>query len=56
MEPNNFRPLMPVVRSAANRLAEEGRIQVTQRGDPVDLDTAGGPVRLRLRQLNGESA
>ena len=44
---DGFRPLMPVVRDAAHTLADAGRIEVTQRGRRVDIDTARGPIRLR---------
>jgi hypothetical protein len=44
-----FRPLMPVVRDAARTLVAAGRIEVTQGGEPVDLDAARGPIRLRAR-------
>jgi hypothetical protein len=44
-----FRELMPAVRAAAAQLVADGRIEVTQRGEVVDLITAHGPVRLRLR-------
>jgi len=44
---DGFRPLMPVVRDAARTLADAGRIEVTQRGRRVDIDTARGPIRLR---------
>ena len=44
---DGFRPLMPVVREAARALVAEGRIEVTQRGRPVDLDSARGAIRLR---------
>jgi hypothetical protein len=44
---DGFRPLMPVVRDAARALVEAGRIEVTQKGRPVDLDSARGPIRLR---------
>ena len=44
---DGFRPLMPVVRDAARKLVAEGRIEVTQRGRPVDLDSARGAIRLR---------
>jgi hypothetical protein len=44
---DGFRPLMPVVRDAARALVAEGRIEVTQRGEPVDLDGARGAIRLR---------
>lgn len=43
-----FRPLMPVVRSAARTMVARGELEVTQRGQPVDLDSARGPIRLRL--------
>jgi hypothetical protein len=42
-----FRPLMPLVRDAARTLVAARRIEVTQSGAPVDLDTARGPIRLR---------
>lgn len=44
---DGFRPLMDVVRAAAGDLVEEGRIEVTQGGKPVELDRTRGPVRLR---------
>ena len=44
---DGFRELMPVVRDAARTLVAEGRIVVTQKGEPVDLDSARGPIRLR---------
>lgn len=43
----DWRPLMPVVRAAAARLADEGRIVVTQKGVAVDARTARGAIRLR---------
>ena len=43
-----FRPLMPVVRSAARTMVARGELEVTQGGQPVDLDSARGPIRLRL--------
>ena len=42
----DWRPLLPAVRAEAARLAAEGRIAVTQKGRPVDAETARGPVRL----------
>lgn len=44
---DGFRPLMAVVRDAARALVASGRIEVTQSGRPVDLDTARGAIRLR---------
>jgi hypothetical protein len=46
---DGFRKLMPVVRAAARDLVAAGRIDVTQRGEVVDLDSARGAIRLRLR-------
>ncbi len=43
-----FRPLMEPTRQVAAALVAEGRIEVTQRGQPVDLSTVRGPIRLRL--------
>jgi hypothetical protein len=42
-----FRELMPLVREAAAALVQAGRIEVTQRGEAVDLATARGAIRLR---------
>jgi len=42
-----WRPMMPAVRSAADRLAGEGRLQVLQRGQAVaSAVQAVGPIRL----------
>ena len=46
---DGFRPLMPVVRDAARAMVADGEIDVTQKGEVVDLDSARGPIRLRLR-------
>lgn len=47
---DSFRPLMPLVRDAARSLVERGELEVTQSGRVIDLDTARGPIRLRLRE------
>jgi len=47
---DGFRPLMPLVRDAAAALAAAGRIEVTQGGEPVAIDQARGPIRLRAPQ------
>jgi hypothetical protein len=44
---DGWRDLMDPVRAAAQRLVEQGRVEVTQRGQVVDLRTVRGPVRLR---------
>ncbi len=46
---DDWRALMDPVRAMAQRLVEEGRIIVTQRGEQVDIRTVRGPVRLQLR-------
>ena len=48
LAPEAWRPLMPAIRTAAGRLAATGALRVTQRGRPVDIETARGPVRLSL--------
>lgn len=49
IDSEDWRPLMPMVRAAAAALADEGEIVVTQKNTVVDIQTARGPVRLRLR-------
>ena len=45
-----WRDLMRPVRHVAGQLVEEGAIETLQNGRRVDLASARGPVRLRLRQ------
>ena len=47
VDPEGWRDLMPAARAAAGRLAGRGAVQVTQRGEVVDVGTARGPVRVR---------
>ena len=47
VDPEGWRELMPAARAAAGRLAAEGSVEVTQRGEVVDVATARGPVRVR---------
>jgi hypothetical protein len=47
VDPDRWRELMPAARAAAGRLAAAGQVQVTQRGEVVDVATARGPVRVR---------
>jgi hypothetical protein len=42
----DWRALMPAAREAAARLADAGRIHVTQKGSEVDARSARGPIRL----------
>jgi Protein of unknown function (DUF3253) len=43
---SGFRRLMPLAREVAAELAGQGVLEVRQRGEPVDLRSAKGPVRL----------
>ena len=47
VDPEGWRELMPAAREAAGRLAATGDVEVTQRGEVVDVTTARGPVRIR---------
>ena len=40
--------LMPAVRAEAARLQDAGRLGASQRGQPVRVETARGPIRLHL--------
>jgi predicted Zn-ribbon and HTH transcriptional regulator len=42
----HWRAAMDDIHKAAASLQREGRLRVTQRGEPVDLISARGPVRL----------
>ncbi len=48
LAPTDWRPLMPAVRETAYAMADEGRLEITQKGALVDGRTARGPIRLRL--------
>ncbi|PSR16773.1 DUF3253 domain-containing protein [filamentous cyanobacterium CCP3] len=43
----DWRRLMPTVRQVGQQLRAEGRIVVTQKGQPVDPNHASGPIRYR---------
>ena len=47
VDPEGWRDLVPQVRAVAGRLAARGEVEVTQRGEVVDVTTARGPVRIR---------
>ncbi|MDI9830615.1 DUF3253 domain-containing protein [Streptomyces sp. KAU_LT] len=44
---DGWRALMEPARRAAWRLVAEGRVEVTQGGEPVAEDEARGPLRIR---------
>lgn len=41
-----WRDAMPLARAVAARLADEGVVEVRQKGERVDVRTAKGPVRI----------
>ena len=45
--PDDWRPLMEPVRQAAQRLVDRGEVEITQKGEIVDLATVKGPIRIR---------
>lgn len=47
LDADSWRDLMEPVRRVAATLVERGVVRVVQRGEPVDVRTARGPVRLR---------
>ena len=44
----DWRALMPQVRSVAAGMAAQGELHVTQGGETVNAQTASGPIRLSL--------
>ena len=50
--PDDWRPLMEPVREAARRLADAGEVEITQKGDVVDPESARGPIRIRRARTN----
>jgi len=46
---DGFRAHMDGARRAAAQLVDDGLIEVTQRGEVIDIARARGPIRLRLR-------
>lgn len=44
---DDWRDLMQPARDAARELVDAGEVEVTQRGEVVDVTTARGPVRIR---------
>jgi Domain of unknown function (DUF4385)/Protein of unknown function (DUF3253) len=51
LDSKEWRALMPDVRDVAARLQARGTVDVYQHGRPVDIATAKGPIRLRLREV-----
>lgn len=47
VSPDEWRPLMPLVRRVAGRLASAGRVVATRGATTVDPEASAGPIRLR---------
>ena len=53
LAPQDWRALMPQVRSVASRLAQQGKIEIAQGGKAVPATGPWtGPIRLRLPRKN----
>ncbi|MBA2539779.1 MAG: DUF3253 domain-containing protein, partial [Deltaproteobacteria bacterium] len=50
VKPTGWRVLMPAVRKVAARLQRAGKVDAYQRGRPVEVSRARGPIRLRARE------
>ncbi len=48
--PDQWRQYMPMVRQIAGALAQQNQIAVLQKGQPVDVNSVKGPIRLQLKQ------
>ena len=44
----DWRSLMDDVRAVGAKISNNGQIEITQKGQPVDLDTVKGPIRFGL--------
>jgi len=49
LSPDNWHPEMHKVREAGRALSDEGLIEVTRKGKPVDPHTVKGVIRYRLK-------
>jgi hypothetical protein len=48
MFPANWRKHMDEVRQAAIALQQEGKVSITQKGEPVDVERIKGPIRIKI--------
>jgi hypothetical protein len=46
--PDNWRAHMGEVRNAAIALCDEGKIIITQKGEPIDTRSIKGPIRIKI--------
>jgi hypothetical protein len=48
MFPANWRKHMEEVRQAAVDLQQQGKVTITQKGEPVDVNKIKGPIRIKI--------
>lgn len=53
LEPENWRPLMGLVRQAAARLSVAGEVDILRKGKPIPPDAMHGVIRLRRKRHPG---
>ena len=46
--PGNWRKHMDEVRTSAIGLQQAGKVTITQKGNPVDVENIKGPIRIRI--------
>lgn len=51
--PENWRFYIDHIRAEAANLQKEGKINILQKGEPVSLKEAKGPIRLQIREHDG---
>lgn len=48
MFPANWRKHMEEIRQAAVELQQQGKVSITQKGEPVDINNIKGPIRIKI--------
>jgi hypothetical protein len=48
MFPENWRKHMEEVRQVAVELQQQGKVSITQKGEPVDVNHIKGPIRIKI--------
>ena len=48
MFPANWRKHMDEVRQVAVELQQQGKVTITQKGEPVDVNHIKGPIRIKI--------
>ena len=48
MFPANWRKHMEEVRQVAIDLHQQGKVSITQKGEPVDVNNIKGPIRIKI--------